>query len=152
MYGPAGLLGFWASTARFMYRPDLDVSIREVTESEIVRRKECCIHCLPLSDTDVTSRTIGMSYICETNAKAGKFDIDKAVELGVPRGPMYSKLKSGEDISLPDGRVIYSRSVVAAAECGRCVGIVCAVAAVGVGQLIEQPAWKRYSLDLLHVW
>ena len=36
----------------------------------------------------------------------GKFDVKKAQELGIPPGPLYTKLQMGQDITLEDGRVV----------------------------------------------
>ena len=36
----------------------------------------------------------------------GMFNLERAEELGIPRGPLYGALQRGESITLPDGRVI----------------------------------------------
>jgi len=44
--------------------------------------------------------------------RPGVFDLDKAIALGVPRGPLYGKLQHGEAITLPDGKMIQPDQVV----------------------------------------
>ena len=56
------------------------------------------------------------AYICEFPPKPGRLDVAKCVEQGVVPGPMLGKLKNGEDVSLPDGRVIRSQDVVGLAS------------------------------------
>jgi len=38
--------------------------------------------------------------------RPGKFNVELARELGVPEGPLFGKLKSGEMVTLEDGRVV----------------------------------------------
>ena len=47
-----------------------------------------------------------VSYFVETASVAGKFQVDKAIKLGVPKGPLYGMLKSGKTVTLNDGRKI----------------------------------------------
>ena len=65
-----------------------------------------------------------VSYIMRTPDILGKFDIDKATELGVPRGPLYGQLKGGKDITLEDGTLILSSDIVQAPNPGRYLAIV----------------------------
>ncbi len=51
-------------------------------------------------------------YIGETPQIPGKFYVEKALELGVPKGPIFGKLKNGFPITLPDGRIIEPSQVV----------------------------------------
>jgi ribonuclease Z len=40
-----------------------------------------------------------LSYIISTPPTEGKFLVEKAIELGIPKGPLYAQLKSGKSIS-----------------------------------------------------
>jgi len=44
--------------------------------------------------------------------RPGRFNVDQARDLGVPPGPLYGRLQRGEDVTLPDGRIIASNDVV----------------------------------------
>jgi ribonuclease Z len=44
-----------------------------------------------------------LSFIIKTPLIPGKFLRDKAIELGVPKGPLYGKLKSGQSVTFVDG-------------------------------------------------
>ena len=47
-----------------------------------------------------------ISYIIESAPVAGKFQVQNAIALGVPKGPLYSQLKCGKNVTLDDGRII----------------------------------------------
>lgn len=46
------------------------------------------------------------NYHFKVNERSGSLDLNKCIELKVPVGPLLRKLKSGEDITLADGRLI----------------------------------------------
>ncbi|MCB9489480.1 MAG: ribonuclease Z [Deltaproteobacteria bacterium] len=49
----------------------------------------------------------------------GRFNIDKARELGVPEGPMWGQLQRGETVTLDDGRTVSPGDVLGDARPGR---------------------------------
>ena len=59
-----------------------------------------------------------MIYICKLHPRIGALDINKCIEAGVKPGPNLGKLKAGEDITLPDGKVVKSKDVVSDPEPG----------------------------------
>ena len=63
-------------------------------------------------------------YAIETAAVPGKFDVQKAVALNIPRGPLYGKLKQGQDVILEDGTLIHSSDVVGPSEKSKVIFIV----------------------------
>jgi ribonuclease Z len=54
---------------------------------------------------DVEPRTV-VNYICELVAVPGKMNVRKALELGVPSGPLLGKLQKGQDVTLENGAVV----------------------------------------------
>ncbi|XP_032236963.2 zinc phosphodiesterase ELAC protein 2 [Nematostella vectensis] len=50
-------------------------------------------------------------YICQLVSVPGKFLLNKAKELGVPKGPLYGKLKNGENVILEDGTEVCPEQV-----------------------------------------
>ena len=65
-----------------------------------------------IEDKDITVRCIALNhrvpsyaYRIEEKAKSGSFNINKARELKIPEGPIYTKLKNLESVVLEDGRI-----------------------------------------------
>ncbi|ADI73121.1 ribonuclease Z [Methanohalobium evestigatum Z-7303] len=63
-------------------------------------------------------KSIGYSLV--ENKRPGKFDRDKAVSLGVPPGPLFSKLQKGNPVEV-DGRTVHPEEVVGEPRPGRTV-------------------------------
>lgn len=54
---------------------------------------------------------VAMSYVCRLKPKPGFLDLDQCVKHNVPPGPLLGQLKSGIDITLPDGTLVKSSDV-----------------------------------------
>ena len=57
----------------------------------------------------------------QEKTKPGMFDLERAEQLGIPRGPLYGRLQRGENVSLPDGRQITSDMVLGPPRPGKSV-------------------------------
>jgi len=66
-------------------------------------------------------RIFALGYRLEEKTKPGRFNLDRAKELGIPEGPLYSRLQSGQSITLEDGRVIYPSEVLGPPRPGKVV-------------------------------
>ncbi|EOS7733715.1 ribonuclease Z [Enterococcus hirae] len=53
----------------------------------------------------------------------GELQVEKLQELNIPAGPIYGKLKKGESVQLPDGRVVDGKQFVGPDKKGRIVTI-----------------------------
>lgn len=62
--------------------------------------------------------SVSMAYICHLNDRPGTLNLQACVAQGVPPGPLLGRLKAGEDVTLPDGRVVLSKDVTSAEEPG----------------------------------
>ncbi|MCL2863866.1 MAG: ribonuclease Z [Methanimicrococcus sp.] len=60
-----------------------------------------------------------LGFVLEEEIRPGRFNRDKAVELGVKPGPDFAKLHRGENITLSNGAVVCSKDVVGPARSGR---------------------------------
>jgi len=58
-------------------------------------------------------------YTLEEEPRPGAFHPEKAVALGVPRGPLWSELQSGQELRLEDGRIIKPENVLGPPRLGR---------------------------------
>ncbi|MGE0883088.1 MAG: ribonuclease Z [Blastocatellales bacterium] len=66
-------------------------------------------------------RIFALGYRLEEKTKPGRFNLDRARELGIPAGPLYSQLQSGHSITLADGRLIHPSEVLGEPRQGRVV-------------------------------
>ncbi|XP_078662140.1 zinc phosphodiesterase ELAC protein 1-like isoform X1 [Branchiostoma floridae x Branchiostoma belcheri] len=62
-------------------------------------------------------------YVIQEKTLPGKLDAGKLKELGVPPGPLYSRIKQGETVTLENGQVINPKDVVGPSRPGRKVVI-----------------------------
>jgi ribonuclease Z len=60
-----------------------------------------------------------LGYTLVEGDRPGEFHPERAVELGVPRGPLWGRLQGGAAVTLDDGRVVESAQVMGAARAGR---------------------------------
>jgi ribonuclease Z len=74
-----------------------------------------------ISARPLDHRIFALGYRLEEKVKPGRFDVDKARELGIPVGPLYSQLQSGKGIALDDGRVIHPSEVLGPPRPGKVV-------------------------------
>jgi hypothetical protein len=65
------------------------------------------VRCAPL-----THRVPAYGYRVERKPRPGRFDVEKARELGIPPGPVYAELKAGRSVTLDDGRIIFRSEVL----------------------------------------
>ncbi|MBP6822166.1 MAG: ribonuclease Z [Acidobacteria bacterium] len=66
-------------------------------------------------------RIFALGFRLEEKIKPGRFNLERARELGVPAGPLYSQLQSGKPVTLADGRVITPSEVLGEPRPGKVV-------------------------------
>lgn len=59
-----------------------------------------------------------LGYVLEEKKRTGRFNRERAIELGIPVGPLFSKLQKGEPVTI-NGRVIMPSEVVGPGRPGR---------------------------------
>lgn len=91
------------------------VEIREADPGEVVRGDED--YEIRTFRTDHRTRSVGYALI-EADRK-GRFDRERAEELGVPVGPAFGRLHAGKPVELEDGTVINPEQVVGPPRPGR---------------------------------
>jgi ribonuclease Z len=66
-------------------------------------------------------RVFALGFRLEEKIKPGRFNLERARELGIPAGPLYSQLQSGKSVALADGRVIQPSEVLGEPRPGKVV-------------------------------
>ena len=64
-------------------------------------------------------RIYAMGYRVGEKPRPGKFNLERAQELGIPPGPLFGKLQSGQAIQLADGREIHPSEVLGEERAGK---------------------------------
>ncbi|MCY0998933.1 ribonuclease Z [Myxococcus sp. MISCRS1] len=90
------------------------VEIHEVKDGDVVRRNGYALHAI-----GVDHRINALAYALVEDERPGRFNLEKARELGVPPGPSFGKLQKGESVTLEDGRVVKPEDVLGAPRPGR---------------------------------
>jgi len=117
LYGPRGagrLLG--AAIGLGIERNRFPIDIVELQAGDRIRRDEYDILVFP---TDHRADTVG--YALAEHTRLGRFNPERARELGVPEGPLWGRLHRGESVELPDGRRISPADMVGEPRRGRTV-------------------------------
>ncbi len=70
-------------------------------------------------ETEHRAETVG--YALVEHDRLGRFDPEKARELGLPEGPLWGKIHKGQPVTLPDGRTVTPEELVGPARPGRTV-------------------------------
>ena len=95
--------------------PDFPVRINEVGAGSTALRGDD--YEVRAFETDHRTRSVG--YALVEDDRPGRFDRERAEELGVPVGPAFGRLHAGEPVELDDGRVVRPEQVVGAPRPGR---------------------------------
>src|SRR6478609_2811950 len=120
VFGPEGLRNFLnaafrTSDLQFTFK----LTVREFPRGyrgRVLDEEEFYVEALPL---DHSIFCLGWRY--QEKDKPGIFNLERAQELGIPRGPLYGKLQHGDAITLADGRTITPEMVLGPARPGKSV-------------------------------
>ncbi|GJD08662.1 Zinc phosphodiesterase ELAC protein 2 [Galdieria sulphuraria] len=144
LFGPTGLVRFFAASSCFYRRPSLELSLKEVgtgaIDGKVYRDENIEVTAVPLvcecSPTNLeipsskqkkprtTFQTSILCYVITMKDIPGKFDPLAAKALNVPKGPLFGRLSKGETITLSDGKKIMPSQVVSEPFPGPCIAII----------------------------
>lgn len=114
-YGPRGakrVLG--AAMMMGMERPVFEHEIIEVAPGDVLARGE---YELRVFAAEHGGNAVGWALV--EHDRLGRFNPDRARELGVPEGPMWGKLQRSQAVTLDDGRVVTPETIVGPTRPGR---------------------------------
>jgi len=117
IYGPRGIKGFIKSLIYYLkIELQYPLMIKEVKEGLVLREKEYEIHAKRANHL-----IKGYSYLLKEHPRPGRFNVDKAHKLGIPKGPLWHRLQSGERIVL-NNKIIEPNMVLGPPRPGRVLG------------------------------
>jgi ribonuclease Z len=67
----------------------------------------------------VDHRINALGSVLQEDERPGKFNLEKARELGIPSGPLFGQLQRGQPVTLPDGRTLNPEDVLGESRPGR---------------------------------
>lgn len=119
IYGPKGLKE-WIMMTNEVTGTHLTYPIEfvEVQEGIIYEDDQFIVRAMPLQHVVPC-----FGYRIEQKAITGALDIEKALALGVPKGPLLGRLKAGEMITLENGDIVRSDDVLSEPKPGFIVTI-----------------------------
>jgi ribonuclease Z len=116
VYGPVGIKDFLVCTQQTLkFGLTFPMEIYEILKEGIICNEEQ--YTVEAAKSNHTAE--GYAYAFVEKPRAGKFYPKKALALGVAKGELWSKLQSGQEITLADGKVIKPQDVMGPLRAGR---------------------------------
>lgn len=117
LYGPKGAQRILSGALAIgIERTKFPVDIIEVKPGDRLGRGE---YEIAVFETEHRADTVGFALV--EHDRLGRFDPDRARELGVPEGPLWGQIHKGKAVTLPDGRSVSPADLVGPARPGRTV-------------------------------
>ena len=118
IFGPKGIDDFISANIKILnFGLSFPILISIIKEGKILESKFYSIYVCKASHS-ITA----FSYRFNEKDKPGKFNLEKAKELGIPEGPLWRKLQNGEQIEI-DGSIIRPNQVLGEKRPGKKIGI-----------------------------
>jgi ribonuclease Z len=115
LYGPKGaqrILG--AAISLGIERNKFPIEIVEIKPGDRLARDD---YEIAVFETEHRANTVGFALIEHT--RLGRFNPDRARQLGIPEGPLWGQLHKGNTVTLADGRMLGPADLVGAPRPGR---------------------------------
>jgi len=118
IFGPKGIDEFLAANIKILnFSLPFSILITIVSAGKIYENNKFLIHAAKANHS-ITA----FSYLFEEKDKPGRFNVQKAKELGIPEGELWNKLQNGEEVS-NNGKTIRPEQVLGIKRPGKKIGI-----------------------------
>ncbi len=116
IYGPTGIKAFAEAVRQTVqFTRTFPIEVHEIEDAGLVcEEKEYEVHA-----TWANHVIPGLAYALVEKPRPGRFYPRKAKALGVPEGPLWSRLQRGSAVELPSGRVVKPEAVMGPSRSGR---------------------------------
>jgi len=116
IYGPEGTLEFTDLFKAFGYfNLKYEIEGVQLKPGDIVKGKDYVIHAL---NTEHSIPSLG--YALVENPRPGRFNREKAINMGISPGPLFARLQKGNPVEV-DGKIIKPEDVMGSMRPGRIV-------------------------------
>ena len=118
IFGPKGIDEFLAANIKILnFGLSFSILITIVNEGTIYENNKFLIHA-----TKANHSITAFSYLFEEKDKPGRFNVEKAKELGIPEGELWNKLQNGIDV-INNQKIIKPEQVLGKKRPGKKIGI-----------------------------
>jgi ribonuclease Z len=118
IFGPKGIDEFLAANIKILnFGLPFSILITIVNEGRIYENNKFLIHAAKANHS-ITA----FSYLFEEKDKPGRFNVEKAKELGIPEGELWNKLQNGIDV-INNEKIIKPEQVLGKKRPGKKIGI-----------------------------
>ncbi|MCZ6760469.1 MAG: ribonuclease Z [Gemmatimonadetes bacterium] len=115
LYGPKGAERLLRRSIELgVERIAFEVDVKELKSGDRLKRAAYDIVVFP-----VKHGRDALGYALVEHKRLGRFDPGKAIEMGIPEGPLWGRLHRGETVKLPDGRDVGAADLVGPPRSGR---------------------------------
>jgi ribonuclease Z len=114
VYGPPGLVELFTVLKRIFGKLTYEVDLIELRPGDVLDRGDYRIFAFP-----VEHGVSANGYALAETPRPGRFDVEGATALGVPAGPLFGQLQSGQPIQLPAGDTVTPDQVLGPPRPGR---------------------------------
>ncbi|WP_041391584.1 ribonuclease Z [Prochlorococcus marinus] len=157
LYGPNPLSNYLngvlkSSSSRISY-PFQIHSVEKVAEDNqiVFEDKDFIVRCKPL-----IHRIPAFAYRVDQKPRPGRFNLEKAKAFNIPPGPVFAKLKLGQQVRLEDGRIINGKDFCGPQKAGKsivyCTDTIFSKAAIqlakGADLLIHESTFADKDTDM----
>jgi ribonuclease Z len=119
IYGPEGMEELTDQLLTLGYfRPSYRIISHEVNNGDKIEFEDYNIHTLK-----VNHNVPAFSYCLLEHQRPGKFNKPKAIEIGIPEGPLFSQLQRGQSVTLANNKTITPDMVLGPSRKGRMIVI-----------------------------
>jgi ribonuclease Z len=113
--GPVGIVKWIGDMCEDLtFHPSFDVSVREIESGPVIVSPQYEIHAF-----SVEHGIVALGYCFEETKRPGRFQVEKALRLKIPKGPLWGRLQSGHSVSLEGGTQIHPDEVLTPSRRGR---------------------------------
>ncbi len=116
VYGPPTIQAYMEAMAEVVpFGLTFPVEVYEIEKEGLAcQEKNYEVHAVKAEHS-----ALSLAYALIEKPRPGRFHSGQAISLGVPKGPLWSRLQRGQEVKLPNGRVVKPEEVLGPPRPGR---------------------------------